>query len=72
MTPHAAVSLAHPEWRFGFDTIPDLAIASRRRLLDRTATDKARVIAYHWPYPGVGTTERKDRAYRIRAGRLHG
>jgi glyoxylase-like metal-dependent hydrolase (beta-lactamase superfamily II) len=26
--PHATVAFAHPEWRFGFDAIPDLASAT--------------------------------------------
>jgi glyoxylase-like metal-dependent hydrolase (beta-lactamase superfamily II) len=63
--PHAAVSFAHPEWRFGFDAIPELAAASRRKLLERAATEKAKLIGYHWPYPGVGFAERKDGAYRF-------
>src|SRR5262249_10481519 len=34
---NAVVSFAHPEWRFAIDSIPELAITSRRRLLDRAA-----------------------------------
>ena len=62
---HATVAFAHPEWRFGLDTIADLAIANRRRLLDRAATGKVKLIGYHWPYPGVGFAERKGGAYRF-------
>jgi glyoxylase-like metal-dependent hydrolase (beta-lactamase superfamily II) len=62
---NAAVSFAHPEWRFAIDTIPELAIQSRRRLFDRAATDRARLLGSHWPYPGLGTAERKDGAYRF-------
>jgi glyoxylase-like metal-dependent hydrolase (beta-lactamase superfamily II) len=62
---NAAVSFAHPEWRLAFDSIPELAIASRRRLLDRSATDKTRLLGSHWPYPGLGAAERKDGAYRF-------
>ena len=64
---NALVSFAHPEWRFAIDSIPELAIASRRRLLDRAATDKTRVVGSHWPYPGLGLVERKDGAYRFAA-----
>ncbi len=63
--PSSAVSFAHPEWRFGFDTISDVAIESRRRLLDRAAAEKTTLIGYHWPYPGVGHAERRDGAYRF-------
>lgn len=66
--PHAAVTFAHPEWRFGFDAIPELAIANRRKLFDRAASEKVKLIGYHWPYPGVGFAERKDGGYRFVAG----
>jgi glyoxylase-like metal-dependent hydrolase (beta-lactamase superfamily II) len=61
---NAAVSFAHPEWRFAIDSIPELAVASRRRLLDRAATDRTRLLGSHWPYPGLGVVERKEGAYR--------
>jgi glyoxylase-like metal-dependent hydrolase (beta-lactamase superfamily II) len=62
---NAAVSFAHPEWRFAIDSIPELAITSRRRLLDRAANDKTRLLGSHWPYPGLGAAERKGGAYRF-------
>jgi len=54
----------HPDWTFGFDTISDTAVASRKKLLDRVATEKTKMIGYHWPGPGVGYAERKNNAYR--------
>src|SRR5262245_34801069 len=62
---NAAVSFAHPEWRLAMDSIPELAIASRLRLLDRAATDRTRLLGSHWPYPGLGAAERKDGGYRF-------
>jgi glyoxylase-like metal-dependent hydrolase (beta-lactamase superfamily II) len=61
--PAPAVFFPHPDWRFGFDSIPDLAIEARKALLDRAATDKIKMIGFHWPYPGVAYAERKDNAY---------
>jgi glyoxylase-like metal-dependent hydrolase (beta-lactamase superfamily II) len=58
------VFLPHPEWKFGFDVDPDLAVASRKKLLERAATDRMKLLGFHWPYPGVGFAERKDNAYR--------
>ncbi len=59
------VGFPHPDWRLGFDAIPDLAIASRKKMLDRAATGKLKLLGYHWPYPGVGFAEKKDGAYRF-------
>ena len=63
--PHATVAFAHPEWRFGFDAIPDLASANQRRLFDRAAIEKTKLIGYHQPYPGVGFAQRRDGSYRF-------
>ena len=62
---NAALSFAHPEWRFVIDSLPDLAVQSRRRLLDRAASEKIRMIGSHWPYPGLGIAERNGTAYRF-------
>jgi len=62
--PLPAIYFPHPEWKFGFDAIPDMAIAARKQLLDRAATDKVKMIGFHWPYPGVGFAERKDNAFQ--------
>jgi glyoxylase-like metal-dependent hydrolase (beta-lactamase superfamily II) len=54
---------AHPEWRMGFDAIHDMAVATRRRILERAAAEKVKMLGFHWPYPGVGFAEAKDGAY---------
>ena len=63
MIPNPVVYFAHPEWKFGFDAIHEQAIESRKMLLDRAATDKTKLLGYHWPYPGLGHAERKGTAY---------
>ncbi len=62
---HPLISFQHPEWKPIADHVPDLAIATRRKLLDRLATDRSKLIGFHLPYPGVGSVQRKDRAYRF-------
>jgi glyoxylase-like metal-dependent hydrolase (beta-lactamase superfamily II) len=59
----SAVYFPHPEWKFAFDSIPDLAVETRKKMLDRAATDKVKMIGYHWPSPGVGFAEKKGTAY---------
>jgi glyoxylase-like metal-dependent hydrolase (beta-lactamase superfamily II) len=53
------IYFAHPEWKFGFDAIHEQAVASRKALLDRAATDKTLMLGYHWAYPGLGYAERE-------------
>jgi glyoxylase-like metal-dependent hydrolase (beta-lactamase superfamily II) len=57
------VYFPHPEWTFGFDSSSDTAVKTRKQLLDRAATDKIKLIGYHWPSPGVGYAERKGSGY---------
>jgi glyoxylase-like metal-dependent hydrolase (beta-lactamase superfamily II) len=62
---HPLISFQHPDWKPPTDHVPDQAAATRRKLLDRLATDRCRLIGFHLPYPGVGLVERKDSAYRF-------
>lgn len=62
---HPVISFAHPDWRPASDHVPEQAVATRKKLLDKLTTEKARVIGYHLPFPGVGRVEKKDAAYRF-------
>jgi len=62
---NALVSFEHPGWKFGFDMVHDMAIAHRKALLDRAATDRIKLLGFHWTDPGLGYAERKDGAYRF-------
>ena len=62
---HFAVSFAHPAWPSGSDQDPDKGVATRLMLLDRLATDKAALTAYHLPTPGEGRVERDGTVYRF-------
>jgi glyoxylase-like metal-dependent hydrolase (beta-lactamase superfamily II) len=62
---HPLISFQHPEWKPIADHVPHQAAATRRKLLDRLATDRSKLIGFHLPYPGVGMVERKDNAYRF-------
>jgi glyoxylase-like metal-dependent hydrolase (beta-lactamase superfamily II) len=57
-------SFRHPKARFGYDTLPDLAIQNRARLIERAATDRIKLLGYHWTYPGVGFAERRGNGYQ--------
>jgi glyoxylase-like metal-dependent hydrolase (beta-lactamase superfamily II) len=66
--PNDIVSFENPDWHFGFDTEPEIALKNRAALLDQAANDKLRMLGYHWTYPGVGHVERKGLAYRFLPG----
>jgi glyoxylase-like metal-dependent hydrolase (beta-lactamase superfamily II) len=62
---HAAISFARPDWRFGTDFDRDRAVATRRNLLDRLASERLPLVGFHLPSPGVGMVERSGAAYRF-------
>jgi glyoxylase-like metal-dependent hydrolase (beta-lactamase superfamily II) len=65
---NSVVSFNKPDWPTGSDQDSELGAKTRAALLDRMATDKARIIGYHFPHPGAGMVERKEGAYRFAAG----
>ena len=63
---HPTISFAHPEWRPAADHYDaDRAVATRRRLLGRLASDKSLAIGFHLPFPGVGRVEANGSAFRF-------
>ena len=65
---NVVLSFMKPEWPSGSDHDPAKGIETRKMLLDRLATDKARIASYHLPHPGLGRAERDGTAYRFVAG----
>jgi glyoxylase-like metal-dependent hydrolase (beta-lactamase superfamily II) len=63
---HPIISFAHPEWSPAADHHdPDRAIAARKRLLGRLASDHSLAIGFHLPFPGIGRVEMEGSAYRF-------
>lgn len=59
------VFFENPSWHFGFDTDQVLALHHRRTLLERAASEKIKLLGYHWEYPGLGYAERNGFGYRF-------
>jgi glyoxylase-like metal-dependent hydrolase (beta-lactamase superfamily II) len=59
--------MEHPAWRNVFDLSEDTAATTRRRLLDRAAAENASVLAYHFPFPGLGRVKNNGNAWRWEA-----
>jgi glyoxylase-like metal-dependent hydrolase (beta-lactamase superfamily II) len=62
---HSAVSFAQPGWRWGSDYDSDRAVVTRRRLLDRLASERIPLIGFHLPSPGHGMVEQSATGYRF-------
>ena len=58
------IHLEHPEWCAAVDLLPEQVVATRRRLLNRAATEKALVLAFHFPFPGLGRVDRKGETWQ--------
>lgn len=59
---HPVVNVDRP-WLPGPDRDKETALASRRRVFDRAATDGIPVLGFHFPFPGLGRMLKTDSAY---------
>jgi glyoxylase-like metal-dependent hydrolase (beta-lactamase superfamily II) len=57
--------MRNPEWQPIFDSDPDKAVQTRRRIYDMLAADKTLVAGYHFPFPGLGYVEKAGTGYRL-------
>jgi glyoxylase-like metal-dependent hydrolase (beta-lactamase superfamily II) len=60
---HYVVSVQRPDWTIAFDTDAPTAQKSRADLIAESAAKKQRIYAVHFPYPAVGTFERRGEGY---------
>ncbi len=58
------IHLEQPDWYPFFDLAPEQAIASKRRLMDRAAAEKALVLGFHFPFPGLGHVVQKGEGWQ--------
>lgn len=57
------VLFPYPDWGYFGDTDLDIAIVSRKKILDQLAKTKSRAFAYHLPWPGLGFTKKKGNGF---------
>jgi glyoxylase-like metal-dependent hydrolase (beta-lactamase superfamily II) len=63
------VHLEQPAWETSYDMDRVAAAATRRRVLDRAAAERARVLAFHFdPFPSLGTVARRGGGWRWEPG----
>ena len=58
------IHLEQPEWHAVVDFAPHEVVTTRRQLLNRAATEKALVLAFHFPFPGLGHVVRKGEGWQ--------
>jgi len=58
------IHLERPEWYPATELLPEQVVSTRRRLLKRAADEKALVLAFHFPFPGLGHVVRKGKTWQ--------
>jgi glyoxylase-like metal-dependent hydrolase (beta-lactamase superfamily II) len=54
------IHLEQPHWNMRTDYQPEVAERTRRMLLGRAATQQARILAYHFDFPGLGYVQQQQ------------
>ena len=59
-----ALQMENPRVEFARDTDPKQGVASRLRVFDMVASGKIPIVAYHFPWPGIGHVAKSGDHYR--------
>ena len=58
-----ALLAPHPDWQGSYDQDGPMAIATRRKIVDRVIADKMMICGAHFPFPGLGIFAKDGNAY---------
>lgn len=58
------IHLEQPDWYAAVDLDPVQVEVTRRRILTKAATEKALVLAFHFPFPGLGRVVQKGEVWQ--------
>ncbi len=64
-TNHPWLFARNPEWQAVFDMDGNMAVDTRKKLLDRAAADRMLVQGYHFPFPASGYIGREGKGYNF-------
>ena len=64
LTHHQVLLLEKPQLEFAFDTDPKQSAQTRVRMLDMLAANRIPLIAYHFPWPGIGHVAKQGEGFR--------
>ncbi|WP_262272767.1 MBL fold metallo-hydrolase [Microvirga yunnanensis] len=62
---HPALFVRNPDWSAIFDMDADQARATRRKMLDLAAAERAQVAFYHAPFPATGHIAKEGNGFRF-------
>jgi glyoxylase-like metal-dependent hydrolase (beta-lactamase superfamily II) len=65
VTNHPALFVRNPDWSAIFDMDADQARATRRKMLDMAASERAQVAFYHAPFPATGHIAKDGSGFRF-------
>jgi glyoxylase-like metal-dependent hydrolase (beta-lactamase superfamily II) len=65
VTNHPALFVRNPDWSAVFDMDADQARATRRKMLDMAAAERAQVAFYHAPFPATGFIAKEGNGFRF-------
>ena len=55
----------NPDWQHASDVDRNMGVETRKKMLDRAATDKSLIQAMHFPFPGTGHIVKDGSGYRF-------
>lgn len=62
---HQLLFLRNPEYHFGLDFNKPLAVESRKKLLEQAASEQLPILAYHFPFPGLGYIKSSESGFEF-------
>ncbi len=62
---HHVLTLAHPKVEFAFDTDAKQGAATRIRVFDMLVAQSLPLLAYHFPWPGIGNLVKQGDGYHF-------
>ncbi|HEV8259190.1 MAG TPA: MBL fold metallo-hydrolase [Burkholderiales bacterium] len=65
LTHHQVILLQRPRIEFSFDTDPKQSADTRVRILAMLAANRIPLLAYHFPWPGVGHVSNQGEGFRF-------
>ena len=58
------IHVEHPEWHAVVDLAPEQLVGTRHLLINRVATKKTLMLAFHFPFPGLGHIVQKEEGWQ--------